>query len=404
MGPIRIGAAVLGLLIAAAGAARAGEFDFAGFISTELRAYPYSPAFDEQYDEPLAPSVALQPEFRYRWNGGDDRFTFVPFARADAADDQRTHIDLRELNWVHLADDWDLLLGVSKVFWGVAESRHLVDIVNQTDLVENIDTEDKLGQPMANLNLLNDWGNFSFFVLPGFRERTFPGDDARLRGALPIAEQEADFESGLKQGHIDLAARWSQVIGDWDIGLAHFYGTGREPRLRPEIDSGGDLVLVPRYDIINQTSLDLQATLDAWLLKLEAITRSGQGERFYATVAGFEYTLFGLSGSAADLGLLAEYLYDSRDEDEAPATPFDDDFFVGARLAFNDVDDTEILAGAVVDRDTQATFVSIEFERRLTENMNLEVEARFFANVPESDLLYGIRRDDYLELRISTFF
>lgn len=398
-----VGAALAGVLTAVTTPTRAGEFDFSGFVSSELRAYPYSPAFDEQFDGPLAPSIVLQPEFRYRWNDGDDRFTFVPFARADAGDDQRTHVDLRELNWVHLADDWDLLLGVSKVFWGVAESRHLVDIVNQTDLVENIDTEDKLGQPMANLNLLSDWGNFSFFVLPGFRERTFPGDEARLRGALPIAEQEAEFDSGLEQGHVDFAARWSHVIGDWDIGLSQFYGTGREPRLRPRIQSG-EVVLVPKYDIIDQTGLDVQATLDAWLLKLEAITRGGQGERFYATVAGFEYTLFGLFGSDADLGLLAEYLHDSRDEDDAPATPFDDDFFAGARLALNDVDDTEILAGAVIDRDTQATFVTIEAERRLSENMNLEIEARFFANVPDSDVLSGIRRDDYVEVRLSTFF
>ena len=42
-----------------------------------------------------------------------------------------------------------LLVGAAKVFWGTAESRHLVDIINQTDAVEDIDEEDKLGQPMV---------------------------------------------------------------------------------------------------------------------------------------------------------------------------------------------------------------------------------------------------------------
>ena len=49
---------------------------------------------------------------------------------------------LREAHWLHDKGAWDLLIGVGKVFWGVTESRHLVDIVNQTDLVENPDQEE----------------------------------------------------------------------------------------------------------------------------------------------------------------------------------------------------------------------------------------------------------------------
>jgi len=34
-----------------------------------------------------------------------------------------------------VADDWELTTGVSKVYWGVMEAVHLVDIINQTDFV-----------------------------------------------------------------------------------------------------------------------------------------------------------------------------------------------------------------------------------------------------------------------------
>jgi hypothetical protein len=47
---------------------------------------------------------------------------------------------VRELNWIHQAETWSLLAGVGKVFGSVTESRHLVDIINQTDLVEDIRT------------------------------------------------------------------------------------------------------------------------------------------------------------------------------------------------------------------------------------------------------------------------
>ena len=92
---------------------------------------------------------------------------------------------LREAYWAY--EDWsykgteiELLVGINKVFWGVTESVHLVDIVNQTDLVEDLDQEDKLGQPMVNLALQHDWGLLNIYLLPYFRERTFPGIDWSL--------------------------------------------------------------------------------------------------------------------------------------------------------------------------------------------------------------------------------
>ncbi|WP_282606787.1 hypothetical protein [Pelagibius sp. Alg239-R121] len=386
-------------------AARAGEWDFSGSIAGELRVFPNSPAFDEQDDTKLSPSIAVEPEVVYEWNGGDDRITFVPFGRWDAHDDNRSHVDLRELNWLHVGDDWDSVIGVEKVFWGVTESRHLVDIINQDDAVEDVDGEDKLGQPMLNLNLFRDWGTVSGFVLPGFRERTFRSNDARLRGSLPVDDDNATYESNAEEHHIDFAVRWAQTFDDLDIGIAHFHGTSREPRLLPRVNPDGRVVLIPRYDQIDQTSLDAQLTKDAWLWKLEAITRSGQGDRFFASVAGFEYTLFGILDSNADLGLLAEYLYDGRDEDDAPPVLTDDDFFLGARATLNDEQDTTFLIGGIIDRDNQSTSVSIEAERRLGEFWKVELEGRLFVNVDDDDLiLNGVRDDDVITLRLTRYF
>ena len=157
------------------------QFSASGFVAAESRMFTQSPQFPEQEDE-NAHSLILNPEFRY--DRAEQRLTFIPFYRKDSIDDERTHFDLRELNWRKVDDDWDLLVGIGRVFWGVAESRHLVDIVNQTDLVEDIDQEDKLGQPMVNLAVLKDWGAVSLFLLPGFRERTFPGEQGRLRTPL----------------------------------------------------------------------------------------------------------------------------------------------------------------------------------------------------------------------------
>jgi hypothetical protein len=382
--------------------ARAEDIEFSGFIAAEVYAYQHSADHAGQHDERLAPSLSFQPEWRYDL-GPDDRLTLIPFVRWDAWDNERSHFDMREFNWLHVGDGWDLRLGIDKVFWGVAESRHLVDIINQTDLVEDIDGEDKLGQPMLNLGLQRDWGDLNLFVMSGFRERTFVGREGRLRGDPPVDTGRAVYVGGASRGHIDLALRYSAVAGDWDIGLSHFHGVGREPRLIPGTNAGGDAVLAPHYDLIDQTGLDLQATKGDWLLKLEAIYRSGQGDAFAAAVSGFEYTLYQILDSNADLGLLAEYLYDGRNA-TAPPTALDDDIFVGLRLGLNDPQDTALLAGATVDRTSQATALFVETERRLGDHWKIEVESRVFLNTPRSDVLYGLRNDDFVMLRLARYF
>jgi len=380
----------------------AADLEVSGFASAETRIFQRAPAHPGQDERRLDPSLAIQPEFRHDL-GADDRLTAIPFLRWDAADGERSHADLRELNWSHLGNGWDLRVGIDKVFWGVAESRHLVDIVNQTDLVEDPDGADKLGQSMANFGFQRDWGNLNLFVLPYFRERTFPGPDGRLRPALPVDGDQAVYMGGASRRHLDLALRYGTVIGDWDIGLSQFHGVGREPRLVPGANAAGAPVLVPVYETIDQTGLDVQATTDAWLWKLEAIARSGQGDLFGAVVGGFEYTIYDIADSGIDLGLLAEYQYDGRDA-SAPPTIHDNDLFLGLRIGFNDVDDSSILAALLVDHRTGARWLSLEAETRVGESWKLGVEALAGGNLPHTDPGFDLRRDNNLLIRMSRYF
>ena len=187
----------------------------------------------------------------------------------------------------------------------------------------------------AQLSLIKDWGTLDFFVMPYFRERTFPGEDGRLRAGVVVDTNNPVYESSAERQHLDAAVRWSHYVGDWDFGLAHFSGTGRGPVLVPGLNDAGQLVLIPNYVQIDQTSLDLQATLGGWLWKLELISREELDSRFTAFVGGFEYTVVGAFETAADIGLIMEYQFDDRGEDSP--SPAQNDLAVGARFAFNDV-------------------------------------------------------------------
>ncbi len=389
----------------------AGEWDIGGEIAGEVRYFPQEAQFPGQFDHWQA-SLTVQPDLRWESGDGKHQIVALPFVRLDAQDDERTHFDLREGYYRYVSDnDWTLLIGAAKVFWGTVESRHLVDIINQTDGVEDVDEEDKLGQPMVKLSLLKEWGQLDLFVLPGFRARTFPGPDGRLRFGIPIDGENPLFERDDRRGAVDYAARYSNFFGNWDIGLSVFHGTSREPRFT--IDATNN-VLLPVYDRITQGGLDVQYTAGAWLFKGEAIVREGQGETFFASVAGFEYTVYQIFGKAWDLGLLAEYLYDDRDDgftseafgltSEAPFTAFQNDVFAGARLAINDTQDTSILAGVSVDAEDQSLSMFIEAERRLGENWTAELESRLFFNVDPENIADAFRNDDFLAFRLTRYF
>jgi hypothetical protein len=81
-----------------------------------------------------------RPELSWAWGEGAHSLVFSPFLRIDQGDSRRSHADVREFFWQTAAADWELRAGIGRAFWGVAESNHLIDIVNQTDLVENLDT------------------------------------------------------------------------------------------------------------------------------------------------------------------------------------------------------------------------------------------------------------------------
>ena len=82
---------------------------------------------------------------------------------------------------------------------------------------------------MVNLALIRPWGTVDLFVLTGFRERTFPGQRGRLRAPLVVDSDRSAFDANGLRRQLGAAVRWSHALGDWDIGIAHFFGTSREP-------------------------------------------------------------------------------------------------------------------------------------------------------------------------------
>ena len=333
-------------------------------------------------------------------NNVDQEIHFTPFIRYDSIDDERSHADIREAYWLSKHNSWEWLIGVNRVFWGVTESRHLVDIINQTDILEDIDGEEKLGQPMVHMRTNQSWGSLSLYLLPYFRERDYAGDEGRFRTQWLINNDNAQYQSSKEENHSDIAIRYSMFMNDWDVGLSYFKGTDREPILLADTTSQQ---LVPYYQQVNQFGADIQLTRDAWLWKLETIYKSSDIDNFWAGVYGLEYTFYSVASSDTDIGLLAEYLYDDRNE-RSPITQFQNDIFIGMRTTLNNTSDTTILIGGIFDADNNEQFYSIEAQHRLSNHFKLECNARIISHASSEQPLNSIKQDSYLEARLFYYF
>lgn len=329
-----------------------------------------------------ATSLRLQGEYRTTWNDDADRFTFLPYLRLDQQDDERTHADIREALWIHVGDSWEIRGGVSRVFWGRTEFNNLVDVINQTDLVDGDD--EKLGQPMLNLSLVHDWGIFDFYLLMGFRERTFPGEEGRLRTPLVVDADNAEYLGSASRESMDFAFRWQTPITDeLEMALSMFSGVDREPTFSFNFDFS-DPMLVPYYAKKFQLGLELEYIYEGWAIKFEGVDVTSIIDDYNAAVLGVEYSFYSLFDTDIDLTFITEYLWDSRD-DAAPGV-FERDVGLGARFTLNDEFDTTFLAGFIWDPQTDEKIASLEGERRLFSDFRVKLMARVLMDRGQPEL------------------
>jgi hypothetical protein len=421
----------------------------------KLRLEGEARAFWDAPGGPVPLSAAGTAETFHEWDGGTQRIAGEFFQRHDTQDDARTHGDVRELYYHVIGEDLEFRAGARRVFWGVTESRHLVDIVNQSDLVENISGEIKLGQPMLDLALIRDSGTWQLLLMPYQRARTFPGQDGHPRLPLPVHAFAARYESSRGQSHLDAALRYVRSFGPFDLGLAYFNGTAREPRLVPCLRQGarfdGDrfdgtrhgpncdilsgipdpgvpaqlvpvlqtlgfaptdeeaaravrdnLVLVPHYDRLEQFSIDAQAVTGSLALKLEALRREQGGGDSLAAVTGFEYTFGDVWATGADIGVLGAYLFDEREEFLGALA--DEEVFAGGRVSLNDVAGTQVLGGVIFDRLRLANrLYGLEASRRLGDDWKLTGEMRIFSRMPDGITAF-LAHQDFVVVTLERFF
>ena len=74
-------------------------------------------------------------------------------------------IDFQKLKYEQYFENYTFKIGNEIIFWGVNESFNIIDIINQSNLAEDMTGTKKLGQPLLSLAYDNNYGTIDLYLM-----------------------------------------------------------------------------------------------------------------------------------------------------------------------------------------------------------------------------------------------
>ena len=374
-----------------------------GAVSGEVRAFPQSPGIAGQDLTSAQPTLTAEAKVDVAGLPKGFVATFNPYVRYDAIDSGRSVFDLHELNVSGGGRWWHLKAGYDVQFWGVMEFVNPVNILNQTDLTEDVFSKRKLGQPMVDYTLLGAFGTIDFYALTRFEPMQFPQSPGRLRPSIPIRQDNVTYSSGNGRSQVEGAVRYFRNIRNVYLGVSHFYGYQREPEMALDFSNGAVASLTPNYNLEHQTGLELQVTFGNMIVKSEDVVRfePDTNRRSDAISVGGEYDLGAAMNARRTFTVFGEYYYDSREQ--SLIIPFRNDVFAGLRIGLNDRRSSEIRVWGNYDLTGRSgTAIVCDANARISDRVKAAVAYRGI--VTDQQTFSSISRDSHVVLRLEVFF
>jgi hypothetical protein len=78
--------------------------------------------------------------------------------------------------------------------------------------------------------------------------------------------------------------------------------------------------------------------------------------------------------------------------------------FLGGRLTLNDSSNTNFLGGILYNYQDQARYVIARLTTRVQDDLALQLEGRYFLYAPETDYLFTVLHDNFLQARVIKYF
>jgi hypothetical protein len=351
------------------------------------------------------------------------------FGRLDAFDRERTTFVAEEL-WAQVQGErLRLRLGLDIVNWSALEAFHPVDVINARNLDSDLENLEKIGEPMAALQL-QPFENTSVtaMFMPVYMKTLFPSPRSRLNFGPPgtdlrNARRLLDRNGALTDRDFGLqgAVQVRQVIKSADLTLHVLENMDRlEPIVLVDPATGNVSLL---FQTVQQIGGTYQQVFGPLIAKLEGAYRHfippdaaavGQlgplpDQTHGIVAAGLEYGLSHANGSQSTFLLEGEAVVGLSEPARRALTPFQRDVCAAVRFARNDEASKELLLVTIVDLEQWGEYlVSAGYRQRIGETWTLNVGLRIFqaAAVPplQATGLELLRNGDHVRFSLMRHF
>lgn len=389
---------IIAILLCSSALALEG-FEFLGEISFEQRGFK---------DDADANTVDQGSTFTVigeaTYENGNHYLKFRGFGRTDTEDSTRDWTNIEDAFYSYTWKDFSARAGYITINWTATEAFHPADIINSRQLDGNVEYFPKIGEPMLELKYLLSDGAITFYYMPQYIEPDFPSAKNRLGGGVDLQApkfREGNTVSSDEYGD-QFAVHFSWSFDQADIGLHFVQHMDRDD---PIIELGGVNTFTPVFFEKRQYGGTFQGVFGSWILKLEGAIRDYldpapiqtiygiDTPEDYSTVAtGVEYP-YELSWGH-EITFIAEWqkVYGLATTVATRREAFQNDYLVGARYVFNDIDSKEIFGYFIGDFNRHDEYlVNLRYSQRLTEKLKVIVGGRYIdAPVRDTITILGL--------------
>ncbi len=199
-------------------------------------------------------------------------------------EDQETELELRETYLDVSLGSMDLRLGKQSIVWGEAIGLFFADQVNAKDLREFVLPDfDDIRKPQwaALIEYSGELSHIEFVWIPvlefndyGEAGSEFPVSLALPSGVAPTVTAVDEPANNFRNS--EYAARFSYLLGDWDLSLFHLYTWDKEGATIRTINSPTSYTFTPTHRRLNVSGFTIAKEVQNIIFKAEVIYTRGK--------------------------------------------------------------------------------------------------------------------------------
>jgi len=389
------------------------DLEYRGYVGADSQAYLTRP--DDKHPANFTLQQQLELEYiRDNFKGG-----VTLYAQEDSYDlsdekNERTFLRLDELYGSYNFDN-DMLFGGRNIrFWGALEANNIVDTFNTRDFRTDMLDPQKQGAWNVAYTHYTRSGEIALIVKL-YEEQERMAAYPYVYFFFPsYVDYDASLQSEESLYRPTAYLKWSgstdtEYAVDYALILQHGFDSQRA--FSGVFDPVNMVArLSQKVYLANKAMTYDTMVVGATLLKLEAqvtdvigttYTASPIGGRlrvgdYYQFGAGIEHTLTAVLNEA-DLGLIAEYYYYNTFDHSADVADdldlfqiFENDLFLGLRYTFNDISDSSVIAGTVIDMAYREQSYSVEYETRFFDVLSMKADYAYINPSKETLTAYHL--------------